>query len=79
MNRGDDEAEQGDGRERHVQIEDLLDEALVGVLGGVEEGQAVARAHHHHGRDGEAAKRYRVERAGHVGPGQSSSRKSKVA
>ena len=51
VNRGDDEAEQRDGRERHVQIEDLLDEALVGVLGRVEEGQAVARAHHHHGRD----------------------------
>ncbi len=31
------EAAEGNDRQRHVQVEDLLDEALVGFVGGVEE------------------------------------------
>jgi hypothetical protein len=63
---GDDEAEQRDDRQRHVQVEDLLREAFVRVLGRVEEGEQVARAHHGDGRDREAGERYRSERGGHL-------------
>jgi hypothetical protein len=63
--RGDDPAEQGGGRQRYVQVEDLLDEPLVGVLRGAEERKREAGPQHEHGRDGEAAKRYRSERIGH--------------
>ena len=38
----DDEADERDDRERHVQVEDLLDEALVGVERRVEEDQREA-------------------------------------
>ena len=50
----DDEAEQRDDRQRHVQVEDLLDEALVGVSRRVEEDQRKAGAEHRDGRDREA-------------------------
>ncbi len=67
------EPAQRDDRQRHVQVEDLLDEALVGVVGRVEEHER-ERADDEH--DGDEAR-------GSSDPGRtqrhSSSRKSKIA
>jgi hypothetical protein len=43
---GDDEADQGHDRERHVHVEDLLDEALVGIVRRVEEDKRDRRGKH---------------------------------
>ncbi len=45
----------GDDRQRHVQVEDLLDEALVGVERRVEEDQRERQREHRHGGDREGS------------------------
>ena len=71
---GDDETDQGDDGERHVQVEDLLDEALA-VERRVEKGKREAGAEDEGAHEGECAKAI----GAHVGrarrrPVQSSSR-----
>ena len=56
----DDEADQRHDRQRHVQVEDLLDEALVGVERGVEEDQRKRQGEHRHGGDREWSESFAV-------------------
>jgi hypothetical protein len=66
---------QRDDRERHVQVEDLLHEALVGVVGRVEEHEREGADDEHDGRDREG-----LQPPGEsCGVSHSSRRKSKIA
>jgi hypothetical protein len=63
------EAAQRHDRQRHVQVEDLVDEALVGVVGRVEEDQREAAGDEDDGEDREGD-----EAPGELGLRHSSSR-----
>ena len=76
----DDEAAEGDDRERHVQVEDLLDEALVGLVRRVEEDEREAGPDQQGREQSECPQvdAFIVASCGRC-PGQSSRRKSKTA
>jgi hypothetical protein len=48
---GDHESDQGDDCQRHVHVEDLLDEALIGIDRGVEENEREGAGKRQHGCD----------------------------
>ena len=82
----DDEPAERDDRERHVQVEDLLDEALIGLVRRVEEHEREARSDEQGGEQGECPQIGRFHQFDRMTPlcdrdagAQSSMRKSKTA